>query len=176
MSLPSFRIIIRNGTPYSFFRIVSIVIRSGTPYFFSRIVIRCKTSLLSSCPIVWSRASLLSHRIFIRCGAPYSSSGVSFRTIQQYEQRQKDINKAQAETLLRLSRSLFCNMEDLLEKIARAGAPRCCKRDARIAVREATPWFSRALGVELSLPDTEPLCTVSGQNTACIGEACPYYA
>ena len=45
------------------------------------------------------------------------SSGVSFRTIQQYEQRQKDINKAQAETLLRLSRSLFCNMEDLLEKI-----------------------------------------------------------
>ena len=59
---------------------------------------------------------------------------------------------------------------DLLEKIARAGAPRCCKRDARIAVREATPWFSRALGVELSLPDTEPLCTVSGQNTACIGE------
>ena len=48
--------------------------------------------------------------------------------------------------------------------------------DARIAVREATPWFSRALGVELSLPDTEPLCTVSGQNTACIGEACPYYA
>lgn len=65
---------------------------------------------------------------------------------------------------------------DLLEKIARAGAPRCCKRDARIAVREATPWFSRALGVELSLPDTEPLCTVSGQNTACIGEACPYYA
>ena len=45
------------------------------------------------------------------------SSGVSVRTIQQYEQRQKDINKAQAETLLRLSRSLFCNMEDLLEKI-----------------------------------------------------------
>ena len=42
---------------------------------------------------------------------------VSVRTIQQYEQRQKDINKAQAETLLRLARALNCNVEDLMEKV-----------------------------------------------------------
>ena len=44
-------------------------------------------------------------------------SGISVRTIQQYEQRQKNINKAQGETLLRLARVLFCNMEDLIEKV-----------------------------------------------------------
>ena len=44
-------------------------------------------------------------------------SGVPLRTIQQYEQRQKSINKAQAEYLLMLARTLHCDMEDLLEKI-----------------------------------------------------------
>lgn len=44
-------------------------------------------------------------------------SGISKRTIQQYEQRQKDINKAQSETLLKLSRALNCRMEELLEKV-----------------------------------------------------------
>lgn len=43
-------------------------------------------------------------------------SGVSFRTIQQYEQRQKNINKAQAESLLRLAKTLNCRTEDLLER------------------------------------------------------------
>jgi transcriptional regulator with XRE-family HTH domain len=43
-------------------------------------------------------------------------SEVPVRTIQQYEQRQKDINRASAETVLRLSRALCTTMEDLLEK------------------------------------------------------------
>ncbi len=43
-------------------------------------------------------------------------SGVSLRSIQMYEQRNKDINKASAETLLRLSKVLGCTMEDLMEK------------------------------------------------------------
>lgn len=43
--------------------------------------------------------------------------GVPVRTIQQYEQRKKEINKAHAETLLRLAKVLNCNMEDLIEKI-----------------------------------------------------------
>lgn len=46
-----------------------------------------------------------------------SSSGVPLRTIQQYEQRQKNINKAQAEYIFMLSRSLSCDPEDLLEKV-----------------------------------------------------------
>lgn len=44
-------------------------------------------------------------------------SNVPLRTIQQYEQRQKNINKAQAETLLRLSTVLMCNIEDIIEKV-----------------------------------------------------------
>ena len=43
-------------------------------------------------------------------------SGVSLRSIQMYEQRNKDINKAGAETLYRISKVLGCTMEDLLEK------------------------------------------------------------
>lgn len=42
-------------------------------------------------------------------------SGVSLRSIQMYEQRHKDINKAAAATLASLSRSLYCPMESLME-------------------------------------------------------------
>lgn len=43
-------------------------------------------------------------------------SGVSLRSIQMYEQRNKDINKASVETVYRLSKALGCTMEDLIEK------------------------------------------------------------
>lgn len=43
-------------------------------------------------------------------------SGVGLRSIQLYEERKKDINKASADKLYRLSRVLGCTMEDLLEK------------------------------------------------------------
>lgn len=53
------------------------------------------------------------------CGLSQSElsadSGVPLRQIQLFEQRQRDINKTAADTLLRLSKSLRCNMEDLLE-------------------------------------------------------------
>ncbi|WP_313530710.1 helix-turn-helix domain-containing protein [Anaerotignum sp.] len=44
-------------------------------------------------------------------------SGVPLRTIQQYEQRQKSINKAQAEYLVMLSQALCCEVRDLIEKV-----------------------------------------------------------
>ena len=43
-------------------------------------------------------------------------SGIPVRTIQQYEQRQKNINKAQAEYLVILAKALYCEAEDLMEK------------------------------------------------------------
>ena len=43
-------------------------------------------------------------------------SGVPLRTLQQYEQRQKDINKAQAGYLVMLARVLCCRMEALMER------------------------------------------------------------
>lgn len=63
----------------------------------------------------------------------------------------------------------------ILQKIARAGAPRCCKRDARLAVREATVWFNKILGIDLTSPSAEPVCAVSGKNSVCLHDACPYY-
>ena len=54
------------------------------------------------------------------CGLSQSElaadSGVSLRQIQLFEQRQRDINKTASETLLRLSRALYCSMEDLMER------------------------------------------------------------
>lgn len=44
-------------------------------------------------------------------------SGVPIRTIQQYEQRQKSINKAQAEYLMALSKVLCCEMKELMEYV-----------------------------------------------------------
>lgn len=43
-------------------------------------------------------------------------SGVPLRTLQQYEQRQKDINKAQAGYLFALTKVLCCKMEDLIKR------------------------------------------------------------
>ena len=43
-------------------------------------------------------------------------SGVSLRSIQMYEQRVNDIDKAQAQTVYKLSHVIGCTMEDLLEK------------------------------------------------------------
>ena len=40
---------------------------------------------------------------------------IPLKTIQQYEQRRKNINKAQAEYIIRLSRVLCCRPEQLLE-------------------------------------------------------------
>lgn len=42
-------------------------------------------------------------------------SGVSLRSIQMYEQRGKNINKASVDTLYAISRVLGCSMEDLME-------------------------------------------------------------
>ena len=66
-------------------------------------------------------------------------------------------------------------VSDLLGQIARAGAPRCCKRDSRIAVRGAVQWFDDLLGIEFAAPAHKPTCAVSGKNSACLGEGCPYF-
>lgn len=44
-------------------------------------------------------------------------SGVKLRSIQMYEQKQNDIDKAQGNTLFSLASALNCNIEDLLENV-----------------------------------------------------------
>ena len=43
-------------------------------------------------------------------------SGVNLRSIQMYEQRNKNINKASVDTIYRIAKVLGCTMEDLIEK------------------------------------------------------------
>lgn len=43
-------------------------------------------------------------------------SGISLRSIQMYEQRNKDINKASVDTVYHLAKVLGCTVEDLIEK------------------------------------------------------------
>ena len=43
------------------------------------------------------------------------AAGIPIRTIQQYEQRQKNINKAQIKYVLSLAKVLVCRPEELLE-------------------------------------------------------------
>lgn len=42
-------------------------------------------------------------------------SGVSLRSIQMYEQKNKDINKAQVESVYKIAKALGCRIEDILE-------------------------------------------------------------
>ena len=48
-------------------------------------------------------------------------SGVSLRSIQMYEQRNKDINKAQLMTVRNLARALGCDIEKLVEPVFSMG-------------------------------------------------------
>lgn len=69
----------------------------------------------------WSERKINTNLQEIRKNCGYSQSelarqsGVSLRSIQLYEQKVNDIDKAQAHTLYKLAKSLGCNIEDLLE-------------------------------------------------------------
>lgn len=41
-------------------------------------------------------------------------SGVNIRSIQQYEQRTKDIRKASVETVMKLAKALYCKVENII--------------------------------------------------------------
>ena len=42
-------------------------------------------------------------------------ANVSLRTLQAYEQDDRDLNKAQAETVYKLAKALNCKMEELID-------------------------------------------------------------
>ena len=44
-------------------------------------------------------------------------SGVSLRSIQMYEQRQRNINEASVTSVRAIAKALHCNIEDLLEPV-----------------------------------------------------------
>ena len=44
-------------------------------------------------------------------------TGINIRTLQAYEQGARNLNKANFDTLLTLSKALDCEIEDLLKKV-----------------------------------------------------------
>lgn len=50
-------------------------------------------------------------------GGLAKASGVSVRVIQEYEQKRRDINRAEAIKLKALADVLNCKMEDLMDEI-----------------------------------------------------------
>ncbi len=62
-----------------------------------------------------SRLKILRENAGLSQSALASLSDVPVRTIQQYEQRRKNINKAQAEYLVSLAKVLCCKVDDLME-------------------------------------------------------------
>lgn len=66
-------------------------------------------------------------------------------------------------------------VSDLLAKIARSGSPRCCKRDSRVAVAAAVPYFNALEGPQLKGQDKLSTCASFTQNSVCMGTLCPYH-
>lgn len=97
------------------------------------------------------------------CGAA-ASAGMAYAIIRNNVPLQKE---GWAEGQLLVSH--------LLTAIAHAGTPRCCKRDARVAIREAIRHFNDLGGPQLKESNAVPTCASFSANTACIKEACPYF-
>lgn len=66
-------------------------------------------------------------------------------------------------------------VSEILAAIARAGSPRCCKRDSRIAVCSAASWFNEYFGTNLRVEEPYPTCAVADRNKVCLGRECPYH-
>lgn len=66
-------------------------------------------------------------------------------------------------------------VSDLLALIARSGSPRCCKRDARVAVAAAVPYFNALGGPQMQEREGMPTCASFTQNSVCMGAACPFH-
>lgn len=60
-----------------------------------------------------------------------------------------------------------------LAKIAEYGGPRCCKRDAYLAIPVAAEFFKEHLGIEMEIPG-KIKCHISEKNSVCLKEACPF--
>lgn len=70
----------------------------------------------------------------------------------------------------------LCNRStsESLREMAEAGGPRCCKRNAFIAIRYATKVVLDELGCDLYCPE-EIKCSFSKYNLECLEKDCPFY-
>lgn len=61
-----------------------------------------------------------------------------------------------------------------LAAIAELGGPRCCKRNAYTAIKEAVKLVKEEFGIEMKLPETIR-CNHSEENQQCLKKHCPYF-
>ncbi len=62
---------------------------------------------------------------------------------------------------------------DALAKLADVGGPRCCKRDAFLAMKTVIPYIREKYGIELD--DSDVVCSFSACNQQCLHNRCPFY-
>ncbi len=62
---------------------------------------------------------------------------------------------------------------DALGKLAGIGGPRCCKRDAFLAMKTVIPYIREKYRIELE--DSDIVCGFSALNRQCLQERCPFY-
>ena len=60
-----------------------------------------------------------------------------------------------------------------LDKIAKVGGPRCCKRNSYLAMQTAVDFAKQNLGV--TMPLDKIVCTHQKQNNQCLGINCPFF-
>ena len=60
-----------------------------------------------------------------------------------------------------------------LKELGKTGGPRCCKRDAVIALKAAVPYIRQRFGIELDFAEIP--CAYFARNPQCIHERCPFY-
>lgn len=61
---------------------------------------------------------------------------------------------------------------EAIGELGRINGPRCCKRDAMIAFKNAIKYIDEHYAVNLEMEEVK--CEYSGQNEQCIKERCPF--
>lgn len=62
---------------------------------------------------------------------------------------------------------------DAIGELGKINGPRCCKRDAMVAFKNAIKYINEHYEVNLEAEDVK--CDFYNQNAQCIKERCPYY-
>lgn len=65
-------------------------------------------------------------------------------------------------------------VSECLHEIGTIGGPRCCKRNSFIAIRVATGWISKEMGIKMESFDKID-CPYKERNDECIKDRCPYF-
>ncbi len=63
---------------------------------------------------------------------------------------------------------------EAISELGRINGPRCCKRDAMIALKEGVAYINAHYGVTLEYDEQK--CGFSCRNQQCLREKCPFYA